>query len=340
MVFRPVYVTEGKIAVNEDRATPIYSPYAGRVMKLLAKPGDFVERGQPLFVLEATDAVQVHSDFISAITALNKAQAQFKLAQTVERRLGSLYEIKAIALKDWQQAQADLVSAQNDLNAAETALEAARNRLRILGRSNDEIAKFQERRTITPETPIVAPISGTVVQRKVGPGQYISAGSADPVFLIGDLATVWLVAYVRETEAPNVQVGQALSFRVLAYPDQSFKTNVAYVATALDANTHRLLVRALIDNSKGLFRPEMFASVSILTDEGDNSLSVPRDAVIYEGEEARVWVAREDKGLELRRIEPGLLNGRFIQVKQGLRSTEKVVTRGSLFIDREATDKQ
>ena len=204
-VFRPVYVTEGKIAVNEDLATPVYSPYAGRVIKLLAKPGDRVVRGQPLLVLEATDAVQVHNDFITAITALNKANAQLKLAQTVERRLSALYEVKAVALKDWQQAQADLISAQNDTNAAEAALEAARNRLRILGRSDEEIAKFQERRTITSETPIFSPLDGTVVQRKVGPGQYIASGSADPVFLIGDLSSVWLVAFVRETEAPNVR---------------------------------------------------------------------------------------------------------------------------------------
>ena len=337
IVFRPVYVTEGKIAVNEDQATPIYSPYAGRVMKLLAKPGDRVVRGQPLFILEATDAVQVHNDFIAAITALNKANAQLRLAQTVEHRLGALYEGKAIALKDWQQAQADLVNAQNDASAAEAALEAARNRLRILGRTDEEIAKFQERRTITPETPIFSPIDGTVVQRKVGPGQYIASGSADPVFMIGDLSTVWLIAFVRETEAPNVVVGQALNFRVLAYPDQVFKTNVSYVATAIDASSRRLLVRAVIDNSQGLLRPEMFASVSILTDEGDNALSVPRDAVIHEGELARVWVVREDKGLELRRIRLGLGNGRFIQVKEGVRSGENVVTKGSLFIDREAT---
>jgi len=336
-VFRPVYVTEGKIAVNEDRATPIYSPYAGRVMKLLAKPGDRVVRGQPLLVIEATDAVQVHSDFITAITALNKANAQLKLAQTVEHRLGALYEGKAIALKDWQQAQADLVNAQNDAGAAEAALEAARNRLRILGRSDEEIARFQERRTITPETPIFSPIDGTVVQRKVGPGQYIASGSADPVFMIGDLSSVWLTAFVRETEAPNVQVGQALNFKVLAYPEQVFKANVAYVATAIDASTRRLMVRAVIDNSQGLLRPEMFASVSILTDEGDNSLSVPRDAIIYEGDQARVWVVREDKGVELRRIKPGLGNGRLIEAKEGVRLGESVITKGNLFIDREAS---
>jgi membrane fusion protein, heavy metal efflux system len=336
-VFRPVYVTEGKIAVNEDQATPIYSPYSGRVMKLLAKPGDRVERGQPLFVLEATDAVQVHNDFLTAITALNKARAQLTLAQTVERRLGSLYEGKAIALREWQQAQAELVNALNDLTSMEAALEAARNRLRILGRTDEEIAKFQERRTITSETPIFAPISGLVVQRKVGPGQYITTGVSDPVFLIGDLSTVWLIAFVRETEAPNVHVGQAINFKVLAFPAQDFKANISYVSTAIDANSRRLLVRAVINNSEGLLRPEMFASVSILTDEGDNALSVPRDAVIYEGEMARVWVVREDRGLELRRIKPGLVNGATIQVVEGLRSHEKVVTKGSLFIDREAT---
>jgi membrane fusion protein, heavy metal efflux system len=227
--------------------------------------------------------------------------------------------------------------AQSDANAAEAALEAARNRLRILGRSDEEIAKFQERRTITSGTPIFSPLDGTVVQRKVGPGQYIASGSADPVFLIGDLSSVWLVAFVRETEAPNVQVGQTVSFKVLAYPDRVFKTNVAYVSTAIDATSRRLLVRATIDNSEGLLRPEMFASVSIMTDEGDNALSIPRDAVIYEGDQTRIWVVRDDKGLELRRIKLGLVNGRHIEVKEGVRLGESVVTKGTLFIDREAS---
>src|SRR5262249_53789141 len=163
-----------------------------------------------------------------------------------ERRLSALYESKAIALRELQQAQADLVSAQNDVTSSELALEAARNRLRILGRTDEEIKTFQERRTITPETPIRSPISGLVVQRKVGPGQYLSSGSGDPVFLIGDLSSVWLVAFVRETEAPNVSVGQALNFKVLAYPDQVFKANISYVSTALDTNSRRLLVRAVV----------------------------------------------------------------------------------------------
>ncbi|RTL61955.1 MAG: efflux RND transporter periplasmic adaptor subunit [Hyphomicrobiales bacterium] len=336
-VFLPFDLTEGKIAVNEDRSTSIFSPYSGRILKLLVKPGDDVKRGQPLFVIEATDAVQVHNDFITSIAAVNKSRSQVNLTQTVEKRLRDLYEIKAVALKDWQQAQADLISAQNDLSSAEAALEAARNRLRILGRTDAEIDSFQQRRTITPETAIFAPIDGTIVQRKAGPGQFITGGSSDPVFIIGDLSSVWLTAYVRETEAPHVKIGQTLRFKVLSYPDRVFTANVSYVASSIDPNTRRLLVRATIDNPDGVLRPEMFANVTIVTGQGGNSIAVPRIAVIYEGQSARVWVANDDKSLELRNVKLGLVSGNYIQVLEGLKPGEKVVTRGSLFIDREAS---
>src|SRR6202012_2476354 len=103
----------------------------------------------------------------------------------------------AAPLKDYQQSQATLVQAQNDMRSAQSALEAARNRLKILGLSEDAITSFQDKGRINPEVTVVAPIAGTVVQRKVGPGQYISSGASDPVFVIGDLSTVWLVGYVR-----------------------------------------------------------------------------------------------------------------------------------------------
>ena len=259
--FRTERATEGKIAVDEDRSTPIFSPYAGRVTKLLARPGDGVSAGQGLFTIEATDMVQAQNDFIATVSALNKARAQLNLAQIVERRNKDLYEGKAVALKEWQQSQNDLTAAQNDLRSAESALEAARNRLRILGRSDAEISEFQNTGRISAETPIYAPIAGTIVQRKVGPGQYVNASASDPVFVIGDLSTVWLVAFVRETDAAFVQAGQDVQFTVLAYPDRTFTAKINYVATALDPASRRLMVRATIDNPDTLLKPEMYANV-------------------------------------------------------------------------------
>src|SRR6516164_3459679 len=296
-VFQSEHVTEGKIAVDEDRSTPIFSPYAGRVLKLFVKPGDIVTVGQPLFTVQATDMVQV------------------------------------------QNARAALDAAENDVRSAEVALEATRNRLRILGKTDQEITDFQEKGTIDPATLITAPIAGTIVQRKVGPGQYVGSGSTDPVFIIGDLSTVWVVAFIRETEAPMVHVGQAIYFTVLAYPDRPFPANISYVAAAFDPAIRRLLVRATANNDAGLLKPEMFASVKILTGEGDKAVAVPRDAIIYEVEAARVWVVRDkdsEKAIELRRIKVGLTNGNMVEVVKGLAPGDRVVTKGSLFIDRVA----
>src|SRR6202047_2016478 len=245
--FRAEHATEGKIAVNEDSSTPIFSPFAGRVTKLLVKPSDKVERGQPLFIVEATDTVQGLNDFVAALGALNSARSKLNLAQIVEKRANDLYAGKAVPLKDWQQSQNDLTTAQNDVRSAETALEAAHNRLRILGRSEEQIATFQQTRQMSADTPINSPIAGTVVQRKIGPGQFINSGASDPVFVIGDLSTVWLTAFVRETEASGVAVGQEIGFSLLALPDSAFKAPMNYVAGAISPPTRRVLVPATID---------------------------------------------------------------------------------------------
>ncbi|MEP7030733.1 MAG: efflux RND transporter periplasmic adaptor subunit [Pseudolabrys sp.] len=341
MVFRAEHLTEGKIAVDEDRATLVFSPYSGRVVKLLAKPGDMVGAGQPLFVVEAPDMVQAQNDFINAISGLNKARSQLEYAKIVEAQNKQLYETRAAPLRDVQQSQATTLAAQNDLRAAETSLEVARNRLRILGKSDDEISIFGDTGAINPQTTIYSPITGTVVQRKVGPGQYVNTSSNSPAandatFIIGDLTTVWLVAYVRESEAQNVRIGQALHFTVIGYPDRVFTANIAYVATSFDPGTRRLMVRATIDNSQGLLRPEMFASVNILTGEGDSSPGIPREAIIYDGNAARVWIVHDDRAVEARQIKTGLSNGSMVQVLDGLKLGEKIVTKGTLFVDRAA----
>lgn len=335
--FRAEHVTEGKIAVDEDRSTPVFSPYAGRVIKLLARPGDHVAQGQPLFIIEAADTVQAQNDFIGAVAGLNKAKSQMDLAQIQDKRAKDLFEGKAVPLKDYQQTQAGLISAQNDLRSAQTALEAARNRLRILGLSDDAITAFQDKGRINPDTTIVAPIAGTVVQRKIGPGQYVNAGASDPVFVIGDLSTVWLTAFVRETDASVVAVGQEIAFKVLALPDRDLRARIDYVSAAIDPTSRRLMVRATVNNANGLLKPEMFANVTIYAAGDHPAVAVPKRALIYEGDEVRVWVAHDDKSIELRKIKTGLANGDLVEVRGHLAPGEQIVTKGNLFIDRAAS---
>jgi cobalt-zinc-cadmium efflux system membrane fusion protein len=335
--FRDERATDGRIAINEDTTTPVFSPYSGRVTRLIAKPGDVVERGAPLFAIDASEYVQGQNDLVTAVAGVDKAKSRLALAQTVEKRQRELLAIRGGALKDLEQAQSDLIGAQGDLRSAEIALAASRNRLRILGRTDEEIGRLETIDRIGAETVVAAPIGGTVIQRRIGLGQYITVGATDPIFTVGDLSTVWLIANVRESDAPKMKVGAAVEVAVLAYPGRTFNARLAYVAPALDPNTRRLPVRAEIENPDHELLPEMFASFRIVSGNSRLMPSVPQEAVVYEGSQARVWVARpEQKSVITRPIEVGATANGLVEVRKGLSVGETVVASGTLFIDRAA----
>ena len=336
MTFRAEQVTDGKIAINGDRTTPVYSPYSGRVTKIIANLGDHVKQGDPLLALEATEFSQAQNDLIAAVAAVDTARSQLNLTQTNEARKHALYDAKAGSQQDWQQSQADLVTAQNTLRSAEGALASVRNRLRILGKTAAQVIALGKSQNADPSAVVVAPISGNVIDRQVGRGQFIQSGATNPLYLIGDLSTVWLIANVRETDAPLMHRGAPVEVHVLAFPGRVFKARVTYVAPSVDPNTHRLPVRAEVENPDGALKPEMFASFSIITGGESAAPAVPEAAVVYEGDTARVWVAQDGGTIASRQIHTGRIVNGMVEVAAGLEPGEKIVTSGTLFIDRAA----
>ncbi len=338
--FHGEQVTDGMIAGNDDATTQVFSPFSGRVTKLVAKLGDRVEKGAPLMALDASEFVQGQNDLVAAAGALSAAQAQAKVAETSEKRQHELYLAKGGALKDWLQSQADMATAQSNAHSAEVALAAARNRLRILGKSDLEIATLENAPTaqkMNPEVVLRAPIAGTVIARQVGVGQNIESvagGASNPVYTIANLSTVWLMANVREADAPQMKLGAPVEVTVSAWPGRVFKARLTWVGPMIDPGTHRLPVRADIDNRDGALKPSMFASFHIATGDASNAPGVPQSAVVHEGAETRVFVLNGDGSIALRLIETGRTNGDLIEAASGLKVGEKVVSGGALFIDR------
>jgi cobalt-zinc-cadmium efflux system membrane fusion protein len=341
--FRPEQVTEGSIAIDDDLTTPVFSQHSGRVIKLLAKLGDHVEAGAPLYEIQATEFVQAQNDLITALANLQTARSQLAQAQTNERRAHDLYLAQGGALKDWQQAQTDLITSQNTVRADEIALAAVRNRMRILGKSDKEIASLEAQPTqkLDPVTIVTAPIGGIVTQRQIGLGQYINSmavGASGPVYTIGNLSTVWLIANVREADAPLMHVGEPVEVHVLAFPGRVFKAKISWVAPSIDSNTHRLSVRADVENPRGELKPGMFANFSIITGETETAPAVPQRAIVYEGDTARIWVAEDDGTIAARSIRTGRIADGMVEILAGVTAGEKVVTSGALFIDRAANN--
>ena len=333
--FRVQKFAIGQIAYNEDTSTAVLAPFSGRVVRLIAKVGDRVKRGEPLFELDSPEVVLPQNDFIAAVTAMNKARSQLELAKIGEKRFKDLYEGKAAPLKEWQQAQAQLVGAQNDLRSAEITIEAVRARLRIVGFTDDEIAALREKGTVRRATPILAPIDGTITARKVGPGQYVRNDTGEALYVIADLSTMWLKAQVPEIDIPLVRVGQELEVKVSALPALLFKARIVVISAGADAATRRVVVRSEVPNPEGALKSEMFASFKIATGADEPTPAVPVEAVIREGDLATAWVEEEPMLFKRRKVKLGMEQEGRVQIREGLREGERVVTRGAIFVDNE-----
>lgn len=327
----------GQIAFNEDASTVVLTPFAGRVTRLIARVGDEVRAGDPLFEIDSPEVVQAQTDLIAAVQALEKAKSQQVLAKRVFDRQTLLLSEKATSQREVDEARNELAGAESDLAVAEGALKSARNRLRVIvGRGDEEVARVEKERTINPLITVNAPIAGTVVARKVGPGQYVRSDSGEALYSITDMSTMWLKAYVPENDIPYVRVGQELEVKVLALPDRTFRARVIAIGASSEASTRRIVVRSEIPNPDRLLRAEMFASFRILVSDDMASPCVPTEAVIRHGNQAQVWVQSQPQVFERRAVTIGVEQDGRIQIRSGLKPGEVVVTRGAIFVDNEA----
>jgi membrane fusion protein, heavy metal efflux system len=334
--FRVQKTAIGQIAFNEDASTVVLTPFSGRVTRLMARIGDDVKRGDPLFEIDSPEVVQAQTDLIAALHGLEKSKSALSLAQrTLDRQTGLLKD-KATSMREVDSARNDFAAAESDLATAQGTLTAARNKLRVIvGRDRGEVERLERERSVNPLITINAPIDGTVIARKVGPGQYVRSDSADPLYSISNLSTMWLKANVPENDIPLVRVGQEIEVRVAAVPDRVFKARVIAIGASSDSATRRVSVRSEIANPDGALKSEMFATFKIATGDGENAPGVPTDAVIWEGDAATVWVEIEPMLFQRRKVKVGLEQDGRLQVREGLKPGELVVGRGAIFVDNE-----
>ena len=324
----------GQIAFNEDASTAVLAPFSGRVTRLIAKVGDKVKRGDPLFEIDSPEVVQAQTDLIAAVQALEKSRSQLALANSVAARQSGLYAVKATSQRELEQSHTDQTSAQTDVRIVEGILAAARNRLRILGRSETELDRGERERAIDPLIAVVAPIGGTVIARKVGPGQYVRSDSGEQLYSISDLTTMWVKASVPESDISPVRIGQEIEVRVAAVPGRVFKAHVIAIGAASDPATRRVLVRSEIPNPDGALKSEMFATFKIATGRAEVAPGIASEAVVGDGDMATVWVERAPMVFERRSVSLGLEEGGRVQVREGLKPGERIVGRGALLLEK------
>jgi cobalt-zinc-cadmium efflux system membrane fusion protein len=310
----------GNIDFNEDMAAQVFPPYQGHIVKLFAMLGDNVKRGQPLLTIESPDLIQAESTLIAAAGVAD-------LTTHVLERAKQLSMVQGIAEKDLQQAI-------SDQQTAEGALKAARDAVAVFGKSQSEIDRMVQTRTIDPDLVVPSPITGRVTARNAAPGDFVQPGIVPAPYSVADISRIWMNASVTESDMPLVRKGQPIHVAVMAFPGRVFDGEIAMVGASVDPLLHRGLVRAEIEDPKHELLPGMFASFVIVTGAPVSGVAVPADGVVREGDGTMtVWLATDAHHFSKRTVKVGLQNAGYDQILEGVGSGAQVVTKGAVYLD-------
>ncbi len=300
----------GVVAPDVNRTVPVNSLAGGRVVEIRARLGDEVRKGQVLLKISSSDLATAFSDY-------QKFQADELLARRALERAQLLYSRGAIAQKDLQQAEDTEQKAKVDL-------ETATERIRLLGGDLNHPG---------PTIEVRAPVSGTVVEQNTTGGAGVKSLDNSPnLFTIADLSRVWVLCDVYENNLRQVGLGDFAEVRLNAYPDRPWRGRVGNISKVLDPATRAAKVRLELNNSSGLLRPGMFATVRFVSQGAQRRLVAPASAILRLHD--RDWVFLSEGGRRFRRLEvqagPTLPDG-FQPVSGPLRPGDKVVANALQF---------
>ncbi|WP_223973404.1 efflux RND transporter periplasmic adaptor subunit [Bradyrhizobium sp. RD5-C2] len=317
--FRTLKNAVGSIDFNQNMLVQAFTPNPGRIVDTPLNVGDEVAKGDRLFTIDSPDLLQAESSLLAS-------------AGVLELQTRTLARVRQL-LKTGGGAQKDVDQATSDQQTAEGNYKAGRDAVRIFGKSDAEIDRIVADRKVDSILVVPSPISGRIIARNAAPGLFVQPGNAPAPYSLADISTMWMVANVIETDAPAYRIGQPVEVRVPAYPNEVFRGRVTTLGLNIDPNSHRQLVRSVIDDPQHKLRAGMLASFTIETEPPKLSVSVPLDAIVREGDGTMtVWVTSDGRKFDRRTVTIGMEQDGWRQILNGLAAGEKVASTGAIFL--------
>ncbi|MCC8959027.1 efflux RND transporter periplasmic adaptor subunit [Bradyrhizobium sp. Pear77] len=317
--FRTLKNAVGSIDFNQNMLVQAFTSNPGRIVDTPLNVGDEVAKGDRLFTIDSPDLLQAESSLLAA-------------AGVLELQTRTLARVRQL-LKTGGGAQKDVDQATSDQQTAEGNYKAARDAVRIFGKTDAEIDRIVADRKVDSILVVPSPISGRIIARNAAPGLFVQPGNAPAPYSLADISTMWMVANVIETDAPSYRIGQPVEVRVPAYPNEVFRGRVTTLGLNIDPNSHRQLVRSVIDDPQHKLRAGMLASFTIETEPPKLSVSVPLDAIVREGDGTMtVWVTTDGRKFDRRTVTIGMEQDGWRQILNGLAAGEKVASTGAIFL--------
>ncbi len=325
----------GRVTINEDATARVGSLFSGRILDVNAKVGDHVRKGQPLAKMHTHEVHEAEAEWFKAQAELKQQQTQAAFAKTALERAERLLQAKAISQHEVDKARLDFQATQQEIQRAEAEVERARGHREHLNLPEDQHDY---------DAPILvrAPSAGIVLKREITAGASVNPG--DPLFFIGDLSSVWVIAEVAEKNLSAIKIGLPVEISVAAFPDTTFSGRIARIGEVMNAQTRTVEVRCLADNRQGKLKAEMFASISLAVGEKRPAVLISQKALQEMEGQTVVFIARDSnqsgRQFERRVVKLGRKQGELMEIISGLSVGDRVVTNGSFTLKSEMLKSQ
>lgn len=298
-----------QIEADPTQVVHVFPPAGGRIIEMKVRPWDWVKKSQTLALIESGDLSRAVADY-------HKALADDQMKQQQLTRSADLYAHNAIALKDYQQAQAEAQSSQAELDAT-------KDQIRVFGMDPERASS---------QLLVTAPRAGVVLDVGASPGEFSNALAApQPLCTIADISSVWAVGDIYENDLAAAKTGEPANVTLNAYPNERWSGRVDVVSDAVDPNTRTLHVRVVLPNPGMRLKPSMFGTIRLLR-SSRRGILVPTTAVLREGNAAYTFVSEGGNRYQRRNVTLGRTNDGLIEITSGLKAGETIVSQGDLLL--------
>ena len=316
--FRKTVDATGAVDFDNDQATSVLAPFSGPATRLLVSVGQRVKKGEPLAEVDSPDFAAAVGSYVKAIVSAKNLR---RLADADK----DLAQHEGVSAREQEQAQTDAANADADRDAARQALVS-------LDPDPQVIKDIEAGRPATGARAVIrAPISGTVAERLITPGQLLQAGTT-PCFTVADLSRVWVMAQISDSDLASVRVGDTAQVETGVASTQLGGT-VANISALVDPDTRAVIARVDVDNPQQLLKKQMYVHVRIQSRQPSSGLLVPVSAILRDDENLPfVYVVQGDGSFARRRVTLGPRTGDQVVIPDGLASGDRIVDDGALFL--------
>jgi cobalt-zinc-cadmium efflux system membrane fusion protein len=296
----------GKISFNEDKVARVFPLAGGFVRDLNVELGDHIKKGEIMAIIRSPEIAGFAREGSAALSQVHVAEKNAQVADELYKS-GNISEV-------------ELINAQKDLDNARGELLRIQAVLDMYGAGSGAVY------------PIKSPVSGIIVQKNIALNMELRTEDISPVFIVGDLDDVWVMANIYESDITKIKEGYQAEITTIPYPDKIFRGKIDKIFSLMDAESKVVKARVTLQNPNFELKPEMFANVKVNYTEPVRKLTIPSTALIFDKSRYFVMVYIADDNIETREVMVYKDNGKIVYIESGLKEGEKVMTKYQLLV--------